>query len=87
MHYGTITFQKNFKIILINNGGGNFQNPGQRNSCFNTFFETSHCLTAEHLAKCMDLIIASDEQSLSKGLATLYAQNEKPGLLKSLPQP
>jgi hypothetical protein len=35
----------------------------------------------------MDLIIASDEQSLSKGLATLYAQNEKPGLLKSLPQP
>jgi hypothetical protein len=22
MHYGTITFQKIFKIILINNGGG-----------------------------------------------------------------
>jgi 2-succinyl-5-enolpyruvyl-6-hydroxy-3-cyclohexene-1-carboxylate synthase len=25
-----------------------------------------------------DYTIASDEQSLSKGLATLYAQNEKP---------
>jgi 2-succinyl-5-enolpyruvyl-6-hydroxy-3-cyclohexene-1-carboxylate synthase len=22
MHYGTITFLKNFKIIVINNGGG-----------------------------------------------------------------
>jgi 2-succinyl-5-enolpyruvyl-6-hydroxy-3-cyclohexene-1-carboxylate synthase len=32
-----------------------------------------------------DYTIASDEQSLSKGLATLYAQNEKPGL--QLPQP
>jgi 2-succinyl-5-enolpyruvyl-6-hydroxy-3-cyclohexene-1-carboxylate synthase len=29
-----------------------------------------------------DYTIASDEQSLSKGLATLYAQNEKPGLLE-----
>jgi 2-succinyl-5-enolpyruvyl-6-hydroxy-3-cyclohexene-1-carboxylate synthase len=32
-----------------------------------------------------DYTIASDEQSLSKGLATLYAQNEKPGLLSLYP--
>jgi 2-succinyl-5-enolpyruvyl-6-hydroxy-3-cyclohexene-1-carboxylate synthase len=32
-----------------------------------------------------DYTIASDEQSLSKGLATLYAQNEKPGLLVFTP--
>jgi 2-succinyl-5-enolpyruvyl-6-hydroxy-3-cyclohexene-1-carboxylate synthase len=40
-------------------------------------------LLLEHLAKMygFDYTIASDEQSLSKGLATLYAQNEK-GLLE-----
>jgi 2-succinyl-5-enolpyruvyl-6-hydroxy-3-cyclohexene-1-carboxylate synthase len=29
-----------------------------------------------------DYAIASDEMSLSKGLAALYGQNEKPGLLE-----
>lgn len=45
---------KNFKIILINNGGGGIFRilPGhQETETFNTYFETSHCLTAEHLAK------------------------------------
>jgi len=45
---------KNFKIIVINNGGGGIFRilPGHiENNIFNTFFETSHCLTAEHLAK------------------------------------
>lgn len=45
---------KNFKIILINNNGGGIFRilPGhQENETFNTFFETSHHLTAEHLAK------------------------------------
>ena len=78
---------KNFKIILINNGGGGIFRilPGHKETpVFNTFFETSHCLTAEHLAKMygFDYTIASDEPSLSKGLAILYAQNEKPGLLE-----
>jgi len=44
----------NFKIIILNNrGGGIFRIlPGhQDNSVFNTFFETEHALTAEHLAK------------------------------------
>src|SRR5690606_7419565 len=44
----------NFKIIVVNNGGGGIFRilPGhQENEVFNTFFETSHCLTGEHLAK------------------------------------
>lgn len=45
---------QNFKIILMNNrGGGIFRIlPGhQENETFNTYFETSHQLTAEYLAK------------------------------------
>tara|TARA_R110002124_G_scaffold160224_1_gene327421 strand:- start:287 stop:1240 length:954 start_codon:yes stop_codon:yes gene_type:complete len=78
---------KNFKIILINNGGGGIFRilPGHEETpVFNTFFETSHCLTAEHLATMygFEYTIASDESSLEIGLATLYGQNEKPGILE-----
>ena len=78
---------KNFKIILINNGGGGIFRilPGhQETETFNTFFETSHCLTAEHLAKMyqLDYLTASDEKSLDKGLKSLYSQNEKPAILE-----
>lgn len=78
---------KNFKIILINNGGGGIFRilPGhQENKVFNTFFETSHCLTAEHLAKMYDFeySIASDEESLETALSNVFAQNEKPSILE-----
>jgi 2-succinyl-5-enolpyruvyl-6-hydroxy-3-cyclohexene-1-carboxylate synthase len=78
---------KNFKIILINNGGGGIFRilPGHEEApVFNTFFETSHCLTAEHLAKMygFEYGIASDEASLETSLTTLLAQNEKPSLLE-----
>ncbi|MEZ7498538.1 2-succinyl-5-enolpyruvyl-6-hydroxy-3-cyclohexene-1-carboxylic-acid synthase [Flavobacterium sp. Arc3] len=78
---------KNFKIILINNGGGGIFRilPGHEETpVFNTFFETSHCLTAAHLATMygFEYTTASDELSLSNGLATLYGQNEKPGILE-----
>ncbi len=78
---------KNFKIILINNGGGGIFRilPGhQETETFNTFFETSHCLTAEHLAKMyqLDYFTASDEKTLDKGLKSLYSQNEKPVILE-----
>jgi 2-succinyl-5-enolpyruvyl-6-hydroxy-3-cyclohexene-1-carboxylate synthase len=78
---------KNFKIILINNGGGGIFRilPGhQETETFNTFFETSHCLTAEHLAKMyqLDYTIASDEATLKRGLSQLYKQNEKPMILE-----
>ena len=78
---------KNFKIILINNGGGGIFRilPGhQENETFNTYFETSHCLTAEHLAKMyqLDYATASDDTSLKKGLSKLYSQNDKPMILE-----
>jgi 2-succinyl-5-enolpyruvyl-6-hydroxy-3-cyclohexene-1-carboxylate synthase len=78
---------KNFKIILINNGGGGIFRilPGHEETpVFNTFFETSHCLTAEHLAKMygLDYAVATDERSLTKGLDSLYAQNGKPSILE-----
>ena len=78
---------KNFKIILINNGGGGIFRilPGhQETETFNTFFETSHCLTAEHLAKMyqLDYTTASDEATLKRGLSQLYKQNEKPMILE-----
>ncbi|MCF6129505.1 2-succinyl-5-enolpyruvyl-6-hydroxy-3-cyclohexene-1-carboxylic-acid synthase [Flavobacterium sp. AS60] len=78
---------KNFKIILINNGGGGIFRilPGhQETETFNTYFETSHCLTAEHLAKMyqLDYATASDDASLKKGLSKLFKQNEKPIILE-----
>jgi len=78
---------KNFKIILINNGGGGIFRilPGHEETpLFNTFFETGHCLTAEHLAKMYDLeyYTASTEESLVNSLENLYAQDEKPTILE-----
>ena len=67
---------KNFKIIILNNGGGGIFRilPGhQENKTFNTFFETSHCLTAEHLTKMygFEYETASCESSLKNGMEKL----------------
>lgn len=78
---------KNFKIIVVNNGGGGIFRilPGhQENKIFNTFFETSHKLTAEHLAKMFgfDYFTANDESTLQAGIESLYKQNKKPCILE-----
>jgi len=78
---------KNFKIILINNGGGGIFRilPGhEEKPVFNTYFETSHHLTAEHLAKMygFNYLKASDETSLKIGIDDLYSQNETPSILE-----
>nr|WP_315250342.1 2-succinyl-5-enolpyruvyl-6-hydroxy-3-cyclohexene-1-carboxylic-acid synthase [uncultured Flavobacterium sp.] len=78
---------KNFKIILINNGGGGIFRilPGHDETpVFNTFFETSHNLTAAHLAQMygFNYLTANDEVSLLNGLNSLYAQNDKPIILE-----
>jgi 2-succinyl-5-enolpyruvyl-6-hydroxy-3-cyclohexene-1-carboxylate synthase len=78
---------KNLKIILINNGGGGIFRilPGhEETKVYNTFFETAHCHTAEHLAKMygFEYSIASDAESLTSALDTLYSQNEKPSILE-----
>jgi 2-succinyl-5-enolpyruvyl-6-hydroxy-3-cyclohexene-1-carboxylate synthase len=78
---------KNFKIILMNNGGGGIFRilPGHDETpVFTTFFETSHCLTAEHLAKMygFDYLTANNGTTLENSLETMFAQNEKPVLLE-----
>ncbi len=78
---------KDFKIILLNNGGGGIFRilPGHDETpVFNTFFETSHQLTAEHLAKMYGLEYhsAQDEVSLKESLVTIFEQNQKPVLLE-----
>ena len=78
---------KNFKIILINNGGGGIFRilPGHEETpVFNTFFETSHCHTAEHLAKMygFNYTIASDETTLEQALNGFYSNNDQPQLLE-----
>lgn len=77
----------NFKIILINNGGGGIFRilPGhEENQVFNTFFETSHCLTAENLAKMygFDYITGSDEDSLQNGMSMLFSQKKIPAIIE-----
>lgn len=78
---------KNFKIVLINNGGGGIFRilPGhEEKPVFNTYFETSHHLTAEHLAKMyqFEYLTASDTESLETGIDNLYSQNDKPVILE-----
>ncbi|WP_281310060.1 2-succinyl-5-enolpyruvyl-6-hydroxy-3-cyclohexene-1-carboxylic-acid synthase [Flavobacterium flavigenum] len=78
---------KNFKIILINNGGGGIFRilPGhQEKPVFNTYFETSHHLTAEHLAKMyhMNYFTAADTDSLDKNIISFYETNDAPAILE-----
>ncbi|TDX10257.1 2-succinyl-5-enolpyruvyl-6-hydroxy-3-cyclohexene-1-carboxylic-acid synthase [Flavobacterium sp. S87F.05.LMB.W.Kidney.N] len=78
---------KNFKIILVNNGGGGIFRilPGhEEKPVFNTYFETSHGLTAEHLAKMYNCnyFTANDLQSLNSSLEILYNANDAPGILE-----
>ncbi|WPO78103.1 2-succinyl-5-enolpyruvyl-6-hydroxy-3-cyclohexene-1-carboxylic-acid synthase [Flavobacterium sp. KACC 22761] len=78
---------KNFKIILINNGGGGIFRilPGhEEKPVFNTYFETSHQLTAEHLAKMygFEYLKASDNKSLRENINTFYSQDNTPVLFE-----
>ena len=78
---------KNFKIILINNGGGGIFRilPGhEEKPVFNTYFETSHHLTAEHLAKMyqMNYFTATDLPSLEKSIPSFYEINNAPNILE-----
>lgn len=78
---------KNFRILLVNNGGGGIFRilPGHDETpVFNTFFETTHNLTAEHLAKMygFDYQTASDEESLRAGLTKFMHESDTPKLLE-----
>ena len=78
---------KNFKIILINNGGGGIFRilPGhEEKPVFNTYFETSHHLTAEHLAKMyqFNYLTANNINSLEDSLKSFYQNDETPVILE-----
>ena len=78
---------KNFKIILINNNGGGIFRilPGhQENETFNTFFETSHHLTAEHLAKMYQFKYTSvkDEKELESVWNSFVSDETLPTILE-----
>ncbi|AWG22430.1 2-succinyl-5-enolpyruvyl-6-hydroxy-3-cyclohexene-1-carboxylic-acid synthase [Flavobacterium faecale] len=77
----------NFKIIIVNNGGGGIFRilPGhQETPVFNTFFETSHQLTAEHLAKMyqFDYCAVDNVIDLETALQNVFASNDKPSILE-----
>lgn len=78
---------KNFKILLLNNGGGGIFRilPGHEETpVFNTFFETSHCFTAQHLAAMygFEYHTASNEESLEAALITVFTNSAQPQLLE-----
>jgi len=78
---------KNFKIIVINNGGGGIFRilPGHTETpVFNTYFETSHHLTAEHLAKMYGFSYhtATNETELRLQLDAIEQEKTKPQLLE-----
>ncbi len=77
----------NFRIIVINNqGGGIFRIlPGHKNTeNFDTYFETNHQLTAEHLCKMygFEYEAVSAEEALKTSLNSFYSVENQPKLLE-----
>ena len=78
---------KNFRVIVVNNqGGGIFRIlPGHKNTeNFDTYFETSHNLTAKHLCHMYGFKyeVASTEDALATSLKSFYLDEEQPKLLE-----
>lgn len=78
---------KNFRVILINNkGGGIFRIlPGNKNTeIFDTYFETTHQMTAELLCKMYGFAYqsVSNESGLKESLRTFYMRSKSPKLLE-----
>jgi len=77
----------NFKIIVINNGGGGIFRilPGDKNSDnFKTYFETKHHLTAEYLCKMYGFEYNSvdNEDKLEGSLNSFFKESKIPMLLE-----
>lgn len=78
---------KDFRIIIINNGGGGIFRilPGNKSETyFHQYFETRHQLTAEHLSKMFDFEYhkASDETELIHSLKEFFAASDQPKILE-----
>jgi len=81
------TIPSNFKIILINNGGGGIFRilPGKSESDnFSTFFETKHNLTAKQLCDMFHVKYTQVHEidGLLKGIKNFYQNNDSPQLLE-----
>ena len=79
--------RSDFRIILINNGGGGIFRilPGsEQTNEFSTYFETIHQLNAENLAKMygLDYVKAKNKQELIEELKSFYSISEKPRILE-----
>lgn len=78
---------KNFRIIIVNNGGGNIFKiiPGPENSgVVESVFETRHHLTAEHLAKMFGFEYenANNLEEMKLALNSFYEISERPKILE-----
>jgi len=76
----------NFRIIVINNGGGGIFRfiPGPKESNALDYFETPHNLTAEHLCKMyhFNYNTANNEVELNTQLSCFYKESKLPKLLE-----
>lgn len=77
----------NFRVIIINNSGGGIFRilPGDKNTKnFETYFETTHNLTAEHLCKMygIEYRSTSEERVLKNELNDFFTENNSPKLLE-----
>ncbi len=79
--------KSNFKIVLINNGGGGIfrfiPGPAETEE-LEEFFEAKHQQTAKYIAKAFNLryISCSNENELENGFSELLDNNEQPGILE-----
>ncbi|MBT8280382.1 MAG: 2-succinyl-5-enolpyruvyl-6-hydroxy-3-cyclohexene-1-carboxylic-acid synthase [Muriicola sp.] len=77
----------NFRIILVNNGGGGIFRilPGKEDSKnFKTFFETEHQMNAQPLCELFgfDYHLATDKAGLKNALKEFYTLSDRPKLLE-----
>jgi len=79
--------KRNFKIIVVNNGGGGIFRilPGQKDSnLFDTYFETKHNLSAKQLSEMYGFRygIIDKAENLKEKIKDFFSKNEGPGLLE-----
>ena len=76
----------NFRIILINNSGGGIFKiiPGPSTTDALKYFETPHCLTAEHFSKMYDFEYqkAYSTNTVSEALKDFYTASNQPKILE-----